>query len=118
MVTRRPGERLTSAEAVPARIASAARWEVRWSDWRGHHDWIGRKPARRSVAKAKRRKPPPVQHQLFESREGAEAFVAKLRTLIPTDELAVQVVDRHQPKPSSPAKTPLFPGVWPIQFPP
>jgi hypothetical protein len=113
---RRPGERLTPAEAVAARAASAARWEVRWSDYRGFHDYVGRRPPKSGGPKKLRRKPPPpVQRHRFNTREGAVEFVARLRAAIPLDELVVQIIDRRGPKSPLPAATPLFPGDWPLQ---
>jgi hypothetical protein len=113
---RRPGDPLSATEAIAARAAREARWEVQWCNFREHHDFVGRMPARSGgLIKPKRRPPPPVQRQRFNTRAGAVEFVAKLRDTIPSDELVVQIIDRHQSKSPPAATTPLFPGSWPLQ---
>lgn len=108
--------RKASPRPLRARRHSEAYWRVLWSDYRGHHDWIGRQPVKRGGNYTSgRTRPPPVLHNDFITREGAEDFVAKLRRDVPEDELLVQIVSLEKPPPAPLDQ--LLPGEWPRQGP-
>jgi hypothetical protein len=71
----------------------ASNWRVLWSNWQGHHDWIGRRLLKKNgVRKAYRIKPPIRHTRDFPTQTAAKEFVAELRRQIPDDELVVQII--------------------------
>jgi hypothetical protein len=91
-------------------------WRVLWWDWRGYHDWVGRRSLPKAgIHRPVRVKQPLRQSRSFRNRAGADYFVAQLRREIPEHELIVQVV-YLQPKPSQAVPRDQFlPGLWPLQ---
>ncbi len=83
-------------------------WRVKWWDFEGHHDWVGKYPRRRKPL------PPMERVRSFYSREAAEKFAASLRSAGADDDLVGQVssqLNTLRPRPQQP----LLPGDWPRQ---
>jgi hypothetical protein len=83
-------------------------WRVRWWDFDGHHDYIGRHQHRR-----KKPLPPIERTRDFYSREQAQKFAASLRREDGA-EILVQLVPRQRERRARPLQ-PLLPGAWPLQ---
>jgi hypothetical protein len=83
-------------------------WRVRWWDFDGRHDWVGKYQGRRKPL-------PPIEHtRNFYSRDAAEKFAASLRSEGDAADLVVQITSQLntlRPRPQQP----LLPGDWPRQ---
>jgi hypothetical protein len=104
------------ATSTPGDNSYYPAWRVAWWDFTDAHDWIGRRASKRRGVHPPRRKAPPQRHaQDFLTREGAEAFVAKLRRQIPEGELVVQIISLRNLLPFPPKDQLLSGCSWPLQ---